>query len=126
MSGLHSPSQTPVSLALSSAPPRALRTDPPHPAHEAPAPPARPPLCPHGLLLSPAQSPAAPVDPLQQAYAGMQHYTGEEPPARPRREGGQEGKWSEGWVPGSQGAAGQRGVGGQGWGAGPAGASLAA
>ena len=24
-----------------------------------------------------AQSPAAPVDPLQQAYAGMQHYTGE-------------------------------------------------
>lgn len=28
-------------------------------------------------LLSPAQSPAAPVDPLQQAYAGMQHYTGE-------------------------------------------------
>lgn len=29
------------------------------------------------VLLSPAQSPAAPVDPLQQAYAGMQHYTGE-------------------------------------------------
>uniref|UniRef100_A0A287D6Q7 CUGBP Elav-like family member 3 n=1 Tax=Ictidomys tridecemlineatus TaxID=43179 RepID=A0A287D6Q7_ICTTR len=27
-------------------------------------------------LLSAAQSPAAPVDPLQQAYAGMQHYTG--------------------------------------------------
>uniref|UniRef100_A0A8C5P3B4 CUGBP Elav-like family member 3 n=1 Tax=Jaculus jaculus TaxID=51337 RepID=A0A8C5P3B4_JACJA len=28
------------------------------------------------VVLSPAQSPAAPVDPLQQAYAGMQHYTG--------------------------------------------------
>ncbi|XP_012870548.1 PREDICTED: CUGBP Elav-like family member 3 isoform X11 [Dipodomys ordii] len=28
------------------------------------------------MMLSPAQSPAAPVDPLQQAYAGMQHYTG--------------------------------------------------
>ncbi|KAM9107636.1 CUGBP Elav-like family member 3 isoform 7-T7 [Megaptera novaeangliae] len=35
-----------------------------------PAPPSR------SVLLSPAQSPAAPVDPLQQAYAGMQHYTG--------------------------------------------------
>lgn len=30
------------------------------------------------VLLSIAQSPAAPVDPLQQAYAGMQHYTGED------------------------------------------------
>lgn len=29
------------------------------------------------VMLSAAQSPAAPVDPLQQAYAGMQHYTGE-------------------------------------------------
>uniref|UniRef100_A0A670Z9E1 CUGBP Elav-like family member 3 n=1 Tax=Pseudonaja textilis TaxID=8673 RepID=A0A670Z9E1_PSETE len=29
-------------------------------------------------LRSPAQSSAAPVDPLQQAYAGMQHYTGPE------------------------------------------------
>ncbi|NP_001366184.1 CUGBP Elav-like family member 3 isoform 13 [Mus musculus] len=28
------------------------------------------------VMLSAAQSPAAPVDPLQQAYAGMQHYTG--------------------------------------------------
>lgn len=32
------------------------------------------------LLPSSAQSPAAPVDPLQQAYAGMQHYTGEPGP----------------------------------------------
>uniref|UniRef100_G3TTH5 CUGBP Elav-like family member 3 n=1 Tax=Loxodonta africana TaxID=9785 RepID=G3TTH5_LOXAF len=33
------------------------------------------------ILLSPAQSPAAPVDPLQQAYAGMQHYTAAYPAA---------------------------------------------
>uniref|UniRef100_A0A8D2J281 CUGBP Elav-like family member 3 n=1 Tax=Varanus komodoensis TaxID=61221 RepID=A0A8D2J281_VARKO len=30
----------------------------------------------NGVHPYPAQSPAAPVDPLQQAYAGMQHYTG--------------------------------------------------
>ncbi|XP_038168095.1 CUGBP Elav-like family member 3 isoform X23 [Arvicola amphibius] len=35
-------------------------------------------LYPNGVHPYPAQSPAAPVDPLQQAYAGMQHYTGEE------------------------------------------------
>uniref|UniRef100_A0A8D0FNE5 CUGBP Elav-like family member 3 n=2 Tax=Telluraves TaxID=3073808 RepID=A0A8D0FNE5_STROC len=29
-----------------------------------------------GVPPFPAQSPAAPGDPLQQAYAGMQHYTG--------------------------------------------------
>ncbi|XP_059943576.1 CUGBP Elav-like family member 3 isoform X24 [Mesoplodon densirostris] len=41
-------------------------------------------LYPNGVHPYPAQSPAAPVDPLQQAYAGMQHYTGEEPqPAYP-------------------------------------------
>ncbi|XP_075396468.1 CUGBP Elav-like family member 3 isoform X9 [Tenrec ecaudatus] len=34
-------------------------------------------LYPNGVHPYPAQSPAAPVDPLQQAYAGMQHYTGE-------------------------------------------------
>lgn len=33
-------------------------------------------LYPNGVHPYPAQSPAAPVDPLQQAYAGMQHYTG--------------------------------------------------
>ncbi|ELV10733.1 CUGBP Elav-like family member 3 [Tupaia chinensis] len=32
-------------------------------------------LYPNGVHPYPAQSPAAPVDPLQQAYAGMQHYT---------------------------------------------------
>ncbi|XP_077696980.1 CUGBP Elav-like family member 3 isoform X14 [Eretmochelys imbricata] len=32
----------------------------------------------NGVHPYPAQSPAAPVDPLQQAYAGMQHYTGPE------------------------------------------------
>ncbi|XP_023580334.1 CUGBP Elav-like family member 3 isoform X36 [Trichechus manatus latirostris] len=36
-------------------------------------------LYPNGVHPYPAQSPAAPVDPLQQAYAGMQHYTGEAP-----------------------------------------------
>lgn len=46
------------------------------------------------VLLSPAQSPAAPVDPLQQAYAGMQHYTGEEP-ARPGP-GGRDGNMERG------------------------------
>ncbi|XP_076716507.1 CUGBP Elav-like family member 3 isoform X46 [Callospermophilus lateralis] len=40
-------------------------------------------LYPNGVHPYPAQSPAAPVDPLQQAYAGMQHYTGEAPPAYP-------------------------------------------
>ncbi|XP_062049563.1 CUGBP Elav-like family member 3 isoform X34 [Lepus europaeus] len=38
-------------------------------------------LYPNGVHPYPAQSPAAPVDPLQQAYAGMQHYTGEAYPA---------------------------------------------
>ncbi|XP_045402923.1 CUGBP Elav-like family member 3 isoform X23 [Lemur catta] len=33
-------------------------------------------LYPNGVHPYPAQSPAAPVDALQQAYAGMQHYTG--------------------------------------------------
>ncbi|XP_006900147.1 PREDICTED: CUGBP Elav-like family member 3 isoform X4 [Elephantulus edwardii] len=36
-------------------------------------------LYPNGVHPYPAQSPAAPVDPLQQAYAGMQHYTGAAP-----------------------------------------------
>ncbi|XP_006861494.1 PREDICTED: CUGBP Elav-like family member 3 isoform X7 [Chrysochloris asiatica] len=40
-------------------------------------------LYPNGVHPYPAQSPAAPVDPLQQAYAGMQHYTGEVPAAYP-------------------------------------------
>lgn len=45
---------------------------------------------PAGLCSAPpAQSPAAPVDPLQQAYAGMQHYTGE---PRPGPGGGVEGE----------------------------------
>ncbi|XP_077696992.1 CUGBP Elav-like family member 3 isoform X25 [Eretmochelys imbricata] len=35
----------------------------------------------NGVHPYPAQSPAAPVDPLQQAYAGMQHYTGPTYPA---------------------------------------------
>ncbi|XP_054832188.1 CUGBP Elav-like family member 3 isoform X31 [Eublepharis macularius] len=35
----------------------------------------------NGVHPYPAQSPAAPVDPLQQAYAGMQHYTGPAYPA---------------------------------------------
>uniref|UniRef100_A0A8C9G5G2 CUGBP Elav-like family member 3 n=1 Tax=Pavo cristatus TaxID=9049 RepID=A0A8C9G5G2_PAVCR len=53
---------------------------PPFPgAHRPPAPPRCPPP---PLTASPslplAQSPAAPADPLQQAYAGMQHYTGPE------------------------------------------------
>ncbi|XP_012870557.1 PREDICTED: CUGBP Elav-like family member 3 isoform X19 [Dipodomys ordii] len=38
-------------------------------------------LYPNGVHPYPAQSPAAPVDPLQQAYAGMQHYTGPAYPA---------------------------------------------
>ncbi|XP_040855194.1 CUGBP Elav-like family member 3 isoform X9 [Ochotona curzoniae] len=38
-------------------------------------------LYPNGVHPYPAQSPAAPVDPLQQAYAGMQHYTGSAYPA---------------------------------------------
>ncbi|XP_065509722.1 CUGBP Elav-like family member 3 isoform X1 [Caloenas nicobarica] len=46
-----------------------------------PAQPAGPPAPPDALYAGgvppfPAQSPAAPPDPLQQAYAGMQHYTG--------------------------------------------------
>lgn len=49
---------------------------------------ARVPTC-RPLLCPPAQSPAAPVDPLQQAYAGMQHYTGE---PRPGPGGGVEGE----------------------------------
>ncbi|KAK2084257.1 CUGBP Elav-like member 3 [Saguinus oedipus] len=40
-------------------------------------------LYPNGVHPYPAQSPAAPVDPLQQAYAGMQHYTGEVPQPGP-------------------------------------------
>ncbi|KAM8794493.1 CUGBP Elav-like family member 3 isoform 3-T3 [Eudromia elegans] len=44
------------------------------------------PATPNGLLAAPlppssAQSPAAPLDPLQQAYAGMQHYTAAYPAA---------------------------------------------
>nr|XP_020035411.1 CUGBP Elav-like family member 3 isoform X13 [Castor canadensis] len=38
-------------------------------------------LYPNGVHPYPAQSPAAPVDPLQQAYAGMQHYTAAYPAA---------------------------------------------
>ncbi|XP_022381815.1 CUGBP Elav-like family member 3 isoform X30 [Enhydra lutris kenyoni] len=38
-------------------------------------------LYPNGVHPYPAQSPAAPVDPLQQAYAGMQHYTAAAYPA---------------------------------------------
>uniref|UniRef100_A0A2K6SSD0 CUGBP Elav-like family member 3 n=1 Tax=Saimiri boliviensis boliviensis TaxID=39432 RepID=A0A2K6SSD0_SAIBB len=51
-------------------------------------------LYPNGVHPYPAQSPAASVDPLQQAYAGMQHYTGEVPLPRPllRWERKQEGK----------------------------------
>nr|XP_038023736.1 CUGBP Elav-like family member 3 isoform X2 [Anas platyrhynchos] len=59
---------------------------PPFPgAHRRPPPPACPPRCPPPPLtapaLPPAQSPAAPGDPLQQAYAGMQHYTAAYPAA---------------------------------------------
>lgn len=82
--------------ARGSVPLRALL---PHPV---PCEAVRPPPAPHlafalrpappsqSALLFPAQSPAAPVDPLQQAYAGMQHYTGEEPrPPDGRGSGGQ-------------------------------------
>ncbi|XP_051848582.1 CUGBP Elav-like family member 3 isoform X2 [Antechinus flavipes] len=50
---------------------------PPQPAGQ----PAPDTLYPNGVHPYPAQSPAAPVDPLQQAYAGMQHYTAAYPAA---------------------------------------------
>ncbi|XP_062453837.1 CUGBP Elav-like family member 3 isoform X13 [Rhea pennata] len=43
-----------------------------------PGPPASDAIYANGVHPYPAQSPAAPVDPLQQAYTGMQHYTGPE------------------------------------------------
>ncbi|XP_062453841.1 CUGBP Elav-like family member 3 isoform X17 [Rhea pennata] len=46
-----------------------------------PGPPASDAIYANGVHPYPAQSPAAPVDPLQQAYTGMQHYTGPAYPA---------------------------------------------
>ncbi|KAI4579662.1 hypothetical protein MJG53_001350 [Ovis ammon polii x Ovis aries] len=56
--------------------PDALYPNGVHPYPEAQVGPPLPEPPSWSALLSPAQSPAAPVDPLQQAYAGMQHYTG--------------------------------------------------